>query len=379
MPSSPIEKQITKEWNNGEGRNTNRFTVDDNTAKSFSIDVLQFPDYLGTKELNQYVLFNINVRGKSKLKIGNEKKIAVVKRDNTAQLTESQLQNAKVASEVVVGGLGGAAAASGLSKLFGNSANQKQALTGLEKSKQAAINTGVKVGGAALGALTAVGIGATELLEADTSYRISDAIALYINESPSVKYSAQYDNKDLGTLAGLVGGKSATDSIGGFAGEAGGALLTAFAKLPQSAGVGAPADIIGASAKVGLNPFKEVLFQSVDFRSFQFKYRFLPKSQKEAEQVKAIIDRFKFHMHPELSTNKLFFIYPSEFEISYIFEGKENQYFHKFKPCVLESLDVSYGGDLYSSFTDGKPTEVVLSMLFRETEILTKAQVLKGY
>lgn len=379
MPSSPIEKQITKEWNSGEGRNTSRFTSDENTAKSFSIDVLQFPDYLGTKELNQYVLFNINVRGKSKLKMGNEKKIAVVKRDNSAQLSESQLQNAKVASEAVVGAVGGAAAASGLSKLFGNAANQKQALTGLEKSKQAAVGAAVKAGGAILGGAAAIGIGATELLEADTSYRISDAIALYINDAPSVKYSAQYDNKDLGTLAGLVGGKSATDSIGGFASEAGGALLTAFAKLPQSAGVGAPADIIGASSKVGLNPFKEVLFQSVDFRSFQFKYRFLPKSQKEAEQVKAIIDRFKFHMHPELSTNKLFFIYPSEFEISYIFEGKENQYFHKFKPCVLESMDVSYGGDQYSSFTDGKPTEVVLSMLFRETEILTKAQILKGY
>jgi hypothetical protein len=84
-------------------------------------------------------------------------------------------------------------------------------------------------------------------------------------------------------------------------------------------------------------------------------------------------------MHPELSTNKLFFIYPSEFEISYIFEGKENEYFHKFKPCVLESMDVTYGGEQYSSFTDGKPTEVNLSLTFKETEILTKSQVKVGY
>ncbi len=105
----------------------------------------------------------------------------------------------------------------------------------------------------------------------------------------------------------------------------------------------------------------------------------MPKSKQEANQVKAIINRFKFHMHPELSENKLFFIYPSEFEISYIFKGKHNDYFHKFKRCVLESMDVNYGGEQYSSFTDGKPTEINLSLVFRETEILTKQQVKDGY
>ncbi len=84
-------------------------------------------------------------------------------------------------------------------------------------------------------------------------------------------------------------------------------------------------------------------------------------------------------MHPELSANKLFFIYPSEFQIAYYYERNENTYFHKFKPCVLESMEVTYGGDQFSSFYDGVPTEVNMALTFRETEILTKQQIKQGY
>ena len=81
-----LEQQIRNQWNSSETKNTSKFSTDETVAEEtkggFSIEVLQFPDYLGTKELNQYVLFNINVRGKSEIKLGNEKRIATVKREN---------------------------------------------------------------------------------------------------------------------------------------------------------------------------------------------------------------------------------------------------------------------------------------------------------
>ena len=340
----------------------------------FGVDTIQFPDYLGTKELNQYVLFNINIRGKSELDKNKIKAGSEIVRTGSAQLDEEALAGAVTKTGDI------AALGFGLSAFNSRRAEtaRKNNIAGVPRSGgtvKAAVE-GVIVTAAAASAIRI--IGSTTLLKQDTSYRISDAIALYINDPPQVKYNAQYDNKDLGTMAGLLGSISGVDSAGGAGGgvgEGAAALLTAFAKVPQQTGLGAPVDLIGASAKVGLNPFKEVLFQTVDFRSFTFKYRFLPKNQKEADTVKQIIDTFKYHMHPELSKNKLFFIYPSEFQISYVYQNKENEYFHRFKPCVLESLDVTYGGEQYSSFTDGKPTEVNLSMLFRETEILTKQQV----
>jgi hypothetical protein len=380
--ANSLEQQIRNQWNNTEKKNTSKFTTDetvaDQTKGGFSIEVLQFPDYLGTKELNQYVLFNINVRGKSEIKLGNEKRIAVVNRENTAQQTEKQLSAASTASL----GVGGAVLGGAVSQIFTAMARNKRAKSGIPQDSLAkSQDTKTTVIGTGVGALTGAALSATKLFSPDTSYRISDAIALYINEPPQVKYSALYDNKELGTLAGLVGGIS-TGAILGTSGEAAQAAVMEAAKIPQSMGLGLGGDAksaISASSKVTINPFKEVLFTGIDFRSFQFKYRFMPKSKQEADQVKAIIDRFKFHMHPELSENKLFFIYPSEFEISYIYEGKGNQYFHKFKPCVLETMDVTYGGEQYSSFTDGNPTEINLSLLFRETEILTKQQVKAGY
>ena len=80
-----------------------------------------------------------------------------------------------------------------------------------------------------------------------------------------------------------------------------------------------------------------------------------------------------------MSESKLFFIYPSEFQITYRFGSSENGYFHKFAPCALESMEVNYGGEQFSSFADGYPTEVNMTLTFRELEIMTKKMIDKGY
>ena len=63
----------------------------------------------------------------------------------------------------------------------------------------------------------------------------------------------------------------------------------------------------------------------------------------------------------------------------YYFGNDENGYFHRFTTCVLESMDVSYGGEQFSSFRDGSPTEINMSLTFRELEILTKNMISEGY
>ena len=157
------------------------------------------------------------------------------------------------------------------------------------------------------------------------------------------------------------------------------AMGASLSKLPGQFGAADVGSALSKSAGAALNPFKEVVFESVDFRSFSFKYKFYPKSAQEANNVKDIIQTFKEHMHPQITDSKMFFIYPSEFQISYYFGSKENPYFHKFRPCALESLEVNYGGDQFSTFKDGKPTEVQLTMTFRELEILTRESVRQGY
>jgi hypothetical protein len=238
------------------------------------------------------------------------------------------------------------------------------------------------VAGTLVGAAAATGaatfVNANDMTRPDTSQRITDVINLHVDGPPAVRYGMKYSNKDLGALAGIVGtgfGEGSLASLKGV-GEASAAALTAFAKLPAALGATDVRSALSASAKTSLNPFSEVIFESVDFRSFAFKYRFFPKNKQESDSVRAIINLFKFHMHPEMSASKLFYIYPSEFQITYFFNKNENTYTHKFLPCVLESMEVSYGGDQFSTFKDGNPTEINVTLLFRETELLTKKTIM---
>jgi len=347
---------------------------------NFLIDTFQYPSDLGSSDLKHWVEFTINVRGKSLAsdtlsgggRLGNERSIGEVTRSaDTANFTPEEISRSGTLLAAGTGFVAGKVGVNILEKLF----SKRQRAGGTNNASSGVSSTLKNVAAVATGAGAAALVNFNDLLKPDTSFKISDAIALYLDGPPTVRYAAQYNNKDLGTLAGLAaGGVSGVLSGEGIAGAAG-----LFAQGAQAiAGVNI-ADVVGAAGKIALNPFKEVLFEAIDFRTFNFKYRFFPKSEEESDSVEQIIKLFKYHMHPDLSSNKLFFIYPSEFEIAYYFNKDENLYFHRLKPSVLESMDVSYGGEQFSSFVNGKPTEINVTLTFRETEILTKKQIGDGY
>ena len=356
--------------------NNNRSASRRPDENKYKVNITQYPSDLQTaKNLQHYVLFNINIRGKSKF--NQDKAQFEVKRNpDAANLTQDQL--ASPALRGVTAAAAGAAAGiavSSLAKSFSKAFN----LTG-GKSPGNITEAGVNLAANSLGAAAAGTVGAsilgTDILKPDTTFRISDAIALYVDGPPTVKYSMNYTNKDLGALVGALAGGIETLKNPG---ESGAAVGASLAKLPGAFGAAEVDSALSASTGTSLNPFKETIFESVDFRSFAFKYKFYPKNKKESADVFKIIETFKFHMHPEMSDGNLFFIYPSEFNITYYFGEQRNSYFHKFTTCVLESMDVSYGGEQFSSFRNGEPTEINVSLTFRELEVLTKKMINQGY
>jgi hypothetical protein len=139
----------------------------------------------------------------------------------------------------------------------------------------------------------------------------------------------------------------------------------------------------GSALKQGMgvapNPFREQVFRNVQTREFTFEYKFLPRNKTEVDNVQNIIYQFKFHMHPEVSTGGLFYIYPSTFDIAYYYKGKENTNFNRISTCVLEDLAVDYGGQGFNTFASGSPTEINIKLRFRELEVLTKERIFQGY
>jgi hypothetical protein len=143
---------------------------------------------------------------------------------------------------------------------------------------------------------------------------------------------------------------------------------------------GDAAGALSKLSKLAPNPTTEMVFQSVETRTFSFNYRFAPRSEKEAENVLRIIEQFKFHMHPEFKDQTGFlYIYPSEFDIVYYSGGQENPNLHKHTSCVLINMVVNYTpNSIFSTFDNGMPTQIELTLSFKELAKLDKQKIQEG-
>lgn len=229
------------------------------------------------------------------------------------------------------------------------------------------------IGGLA-GAAVVVAVGG-----ADKQYkRQRKAIALYMPNETSIKYGVTWSETDLaGTLALGMGAENIAKLQGGALVQGTAGYLAGLAMKTPGAG-----ELLSKTSGTALNPKKEQIFKDVDYRTFTFNYQFFPRSPEEAKQVRDIIKEFKLHMHPEFKEDRgqFLYLYPSEFDIFYYNNGKENMNLHRHTSCVLMDMNVAYSPQgQYTSFDDGMPSQVNISLTFRELAILTKENIMDGY
>lgn len=398
--------QNTASTQSPNGNRTSSFSTS-NTGK-YNINNLSYPDGISTDpDKLHYVAFFINVRGKSKV-FANKPPAP-----NTAQGTAGEnkvdttkLGNAVVDGATVGGAVMGATAGLGIGKVLGRNAFNKALQSGSAKSanvKGMIVQYGVAAIGAIAGAVIA-NEATSFAVEPDTTYRISDVITLHLPHAPKYNSSVSYSEVELGTALGWAsGGESASDTVkGAMNQEAIKALIlsgssSAIGNLSQSisaaaskvTGGKASGDLVTAAQATAainiaqgksLNPFREVLFKGAQFRKHTFSYTFMPKNKAESDNIANIIQTFRYHQAPELSSGSLYLIHPSEFTIQIYFNGEENTYFPKMATCVLMDVDVTYGGtDKFSSFNNGAPTEITMNLTFMETSLLTKDSINNGF
>lgn len=136
------------------------------------------------------------------------------------------------------------------------------------------------------------------------------------------------------------------------------------------------ATALNAEDHIVVNPKKEVLFQGFGFRNFSFSYLFAPKSEEESEMVKSIIEAFRYYALPEISSAKAFYIFPSEFEISFMQGQKINPHIPKIATTVLESISVNYmPKNVWAVLPNGAPLALSISMQFKELELVDRLRV----
>jgi hypothetical protein len=335
------------------------------------------------QKLLNYVVFYINVSEASKVyKSQPGQFLGTIDRSEQNRITGGSLgafsETATGAGAVVGAALGTIDGAGAFARGLASGGGIARRLGAATSGFAGSVATGAAAGAATNFIATELALRAQSELFTDTNFektqtfkRLKTAIALNVPQNMVVGYRVNYADEELGLLYGnaaAAGSESFNNAGGAIAAAAGAALI----------GRSPAAGAISALTKTALNPRKEQLFKSVDFRRFTFDYFFAPRNEAEANDVRNIINMFKYHMHPEYlnASNRLAFLYPSEFDIVYYYGTEEHKHLAKVSTCVLTEMTVNYAPNgQFSTHPDGSPTQINVQLTFLELETLTKERL----
>jgi len=226
-------------------------------------------------------------------------------------------------------------------------------------------------------------------LQNPTTKRIKTAIALYMPPSINVGYAANYGETEIGAAAEATAA-AIKSAMGGDYRNMGKSLIGGVESLIRTAATTALDTVApGAKALIALErgrvvtPRMELMFQSMGRRSFSYEFNFIPKSEAESKVVEKIVKEFKMQMAADFMGGGIVGVremnIPSTFDIEYMYKTAQNTHLNKIGTCVLDSVDVSYGGDKFVAYAGGAPQSTKISLKFTEMEIITKSRVGDGY
>jgi hypothetical protein len=230
-----------------------------------------------------------------------------------------------------------------------------------------------------------------------TIERTTDSIAFYMPDTLNFTNNQQYSTMEFGAspLAYLNAAMAGYSQIKDNSEDRVGQVfknITPFIinSLLRNKFGNAGAGIYAAASGTVINPQMEMIYSSPSFREFRFDFMLYPRSSKEAVEVQKILSRLRFHQAPEIfkegaaALGGFFLIPPSEFDISFYYNGKINPNIPKISTCVLTSIDTDYAPNGWSAYEvpsnvgqpylgqTGMPVGIRLSLNFQETEIMTK-------
>ena len=308
--------------------------------------VLTFPEDLGSTDQGHFIMFFINEQANANVEFGSSKKISRYSFDEDGGSTR-----------IPISGEVGAIKQNEINEQMGQTTNSvKRAPT----------------------------------------VRLTKSIAMYLPAQVSVSQDLQYEDTDIGALAGIIN-TVGTDfnRTGSFeqtfqnlveTGQVQDAASKALQTTLDTVAPGAKASVEIEAGKVISNRM-EMVFKGLGKRGFSFQFTLMPKSENEANIAKAIVDNFRFYSAPsfegDVSSSRTFVV-PATFDIEYrINQGIKNSYLNRISTCVLEKVDVSYGGERVAFFRPNAegapPVQTSITLNFKELEVITRERIAAGF
>jgi len=137
------------------------------------------------------------------------------------------------------------------------------------------------------------------------------------------------------------------------------------------AGQAVGANVVTRQTGAVLNNNLEMLFQGPSLRTFSYNYKFTPREQSEANNIRNIIRVLKKESAVQKANTGLFLKSPNVFDLQYIFgeTGAPHPFLNNIKTCALTNITTDYTPDgSYMTYADGSMTSYNLSLTFSELE-----------
>ena len=144
-------------------------------------------------------------------------------------------------------------------------------------------------------------------------------------------------------------------------------------------------DLFGGISGVARNPNVEVLFQSMELRTFDLTFKMTPFDENDVQRMDAIIKIFKMAMLPQYNLGEGVEVFDRENDaldagfiqvpkvcaVNFMRGSSRNRYLPRYKMCAITDVNVNYTPDnVYATFNQSSPVATELKISFMETKLV---------
>jgi hypothetical protein len=148
-------------------------------------------------------------------------------------------------------------------------------------------------------------------------------------------------------------------------------------------------DILSSTTGTILNPNIEVLYQGPTLREFGLSFKMSARNSKESATIRQICDTFKQASLPSTMTpvnnlrdyknvpafQKNLLSIPKIVEVTFMTGSSINKNVSQYKICAITHVNINYSPNgVWSTYSDGSPIGVDLSLSFKELKILYEGE-----
>ena len=229
-------------------------------------------------------------------------------------------------------------------------------------------------------------------------------ILLYMPQDIQDSFAAKWEGKKFGQITtGMIaaagqegtidkiksGGKTLDATLKKSMVESAASIVTGLAQKITGDTISA-GDLFGGISGVARNPNVEVLFQSMELRTFDLTFKMSPFDDQDSLRIEAIIKIFKQAMLPQYKLGKDVKVFGQENDalqagfiqvpkvcaVNFMRGNDRNRFLPRYKMCAITDVNVNYTPDnVYATIDRNMPVATELKISFMETKLVFSEDV----